>query len=163
MKQENLKPRKKLLFICLGNICRSPAADGVMKRIVSEHGCETDFLIDSAGMGSWHVGQLPDSRMRACGARHGYRFDHRARQFSRADFHNFDLLVVMDNDNYRGVHNMASCEADCKKIVMLADYMRNHPGQHVIPDPYYGSERDFEFALELIEDACAGLFEEIKQ
>jgi len=154
------KPRR-LLFICLGNICRSPAADGVMRHIVMQHGCEAEFAIDSAGMGNWHVGQLPDSRMRACGARHGYKFDHRARQFSRADFSRFDLLIVMDHGNYRAVCNMARTEAEREKIVMLADYMHSHPGQTVIPDPYYGDTLDFEFALELIEDACNGLLEAI--
>ena len=157
-KRNNEKP-VKILFICLGNICRSPAADGVMRHLVKESGREADFVIDSAGTGGWHVGELPDSRMRACGARHGYKFDHRARQFSRDDFSDFDLLVVMDNGNYRVVSNMAHTDEEREKIVMLADYMRNHKGQTTIPDPYYGSDRDFEFALELIEDACQGLLD----
>lgn len=161
MEKENQKPRR-LLFICLGNICRSPAADGVMHQLVKAASIDSEFEIDSAGMGDWHVGQLPDSRMRACGARHGYKFDHRARQFSRSDFQHFDLLIVMDNGNYRGVSSMAHNDADRSKIVMLADYLRHHPGQTVIPDPYYGGTADFEFALELIEDACQGLLEEIR-
>lgn len=160
MEQINEKPRR-LLFICLGNICRSPAADGVMHHLVEKIGRGTEFEIDSAGMGDWHIGQLPDSRMRACGARHGYKFAHRARQFSRADFSRFDLLIVMDNGNYRGVCSMARTETEKEKIVMLADYLRSHPGQSVIPDPYYGDTQDFEFALELIKDACGGLLEAI--
>ena len=87
---------KKILFICLGNICRSPAADGIMRHLVAERGLDDEFLIDSAGIGSWHVGQLPDRRMRQCGQRHGYNFDHRARQFSSKDFARFDYIAVMD-------------------------------------------------------------------
>lgn len=161
MEKESKKTRR-LLFICLGNICRSPAADGVMHKLVKDAGIDNEFEIDSAGMGDWHIGQLPDSRMRACGARHGYKFDHHARQFSRSDFQHFDLLIVMDNSNYRGVSSMAHSDEEHNKIVMLADYLRHHPGQTVIPDPYYGGTSDFEFALELIEDACEGLLEDIK-
>ena len=84
---------KRLLFICLGNICRSPAAEGVMKYIVEREGRDSEFYIDSAGIGGWHVGQLPDYRMRQCGQRHGYVFDHRARQFSSKDFDRFDYIM----------------------------------------------------------------------
>ena len=92
-----------VLFICLGNICRSPAAEGIMKSLVEKAGLSDEFEIDSAGIGSWHVGQLPDSRMRKCGAEHGYRFDSHARQFQRSDFKRFDTIVVMDNENYRAM------------------------------------------------------------
>ena len=85
--------KKKILFVCLGNICRSPAAEGIMKHIVKEEGREDDFFIDSAGIGPWHVGELPDSRMRRHGAAHGYNFNSRARQISRKDFNDFDLIV----------------------------------------------------------------------
>ena len=96
-----------LLFICLGNICRSPAAEGVMKHIVEREGCDADFLIDSAGIGGWHVGQLPDSRMRRRGAARGYDFCSRARQFSAADFQRFDMILVMDRENYYDVKRLA--------------------------------------------------------
>ena len=152
---------KKILFICLGNICRSPAADGIMRHLVSERGLDDEFLIDSAGIGSWHVGQLPDSRMRQCGERHGYTFDHRARQFSSRDFDRFDLIAVMDQENYHDVARQATSPADLKKIIRMSDYLRYHPGQKTVPDPYYGSQRDFEFALELLEDACEGLLDEL--
>ena len=85
--------KKKILFVCLGNICRSPAAEGIMKHIVKEEGREDDFFIDSAGIGPWHVGELPDSRMRRHGAAHGYNFNSRARQICRQDFKAFDLIV----------------------------------------------------------------------
>lgn len=152
---------KKILFICLGNICRSPAANGIMKHLVAERGLDDEFLIDSAGIGSWHVGQLPDYRMRKCGERHGYTFNHRARQFSSKDFDRFDLIAVMDQENYHDVARQANSQADLAKIIRMSDYLRHHPGQKTVPDPYYGDTRDFEFALELLEDACAGLLEEL--
>ena len=153
--------KQRLLFICLGNICRSPAADGIMHHLVEARGLTDDFYIDSAGIGSWHVGQLPDYRMRRCGERHGYVFDHRARQFSTADFDRFDLIAVMDHENYHDVARQARSAADRQKIIRMSDYLRHHPGQQTVPDPYYGDDRDFEFAVELLEDACEGLLDEL--
>lgn len=153
--------KQRLLFICLGNICRSPAADGIMHHLVEARGLTDDFYIDSAGIGSWHVGQLPDYRMRRCGERHGYVFDHRARQFSVADFDRFDLIAVMDHENYHDVARQARSAADRQKIIRMSDYLRHHPGQQTVPDPYYGDDRDFEFAVELLEDACEGLLDEL--
>lgn len=150
-----------LLFICLGNICRSPAAEGVMKHIVEREGREADFVIDSAGIGGWHVGQLPDHRMRRRGAARGYDFSSRARQFSAADFDHFDMILVMDRENYFDVTRLARTDADKQKVRMLVDYMTRHPGQQTIPDPYYGDTADFDFALDLIEDACEGLFKSL--
>ena len=112
-----------VLFICLGNICRSPAAEGIMKSLVEKAGLSEEFEIDSAGIGSWHVGQLPDSRMRKCGAEHGYRFDSHARQFQRSDFKRFDTIVVMDNENYRAITSMASSQADKDKVVRMTHIM----------------------------------------
>ena len=125
--------KKKILFICLGNICRSPAADGIMRHLVTERGLEDEFLIDSAGIGSWHVGQLPDRRMRKCGQRHGYNFDHRARQFSSKDFERFDYIAVMDQENYHDVARQANTPDDLKKIIRMSDYLRHHPGQKTVP------------------------------
>lgn len=153
--------KKRILFICLGNICRSPAADGIMKRLVSEAGLDDDFMIDSAGIGSWHVGQLPDHRMRRHGLLHGYTFDHRARQVSARDFDHFDYIAVMDQENYNDINRQARSETDRQKIIRLSDYLRHHPGQQTIPDPYYGNDRDFEYVIELLEDACATLLQEL--
>ena len=152
---------KRILFICLGNICRSPAADGIMRHLVSEQGLDDQFMIDSAGIGSWHVGQLPDRRMRRQGERHGYTFDHRARQFSAADFDRFDLVAVMDQENYHDVSRQARSDADRQKIIRMSDYLQHHPGQRTIPDPYYGSDKDFEYVIELLEDACSGLLQKL--
>ena len=97
---------KRLLFVCLGNICRSPAAHAVMEAMVAEAGLNDQIEVDSCGVGDWHVGQLPDSRMRRHGARRGYRVDHHARQFSAADFDRFDYIIVMDEGRIveRGRH-----------------------------------------------------------
>lgn len=110
----NITPKHRLLFICLGNICRSPAAEGVMKAKVHAAKLDDKFFIDSAGIGDWHVGQLPDSRMRECGARRGYRLDSRARQIRQSDFDDFDLLLVMDRENYRIITSKAPDEESRK-------------------------------------------------
>lgn len=149
--------KKKILFICLGNICRSPAAEGVMRELVHHAGRDDEFEIDSAGIGGWHVGQLPDNRMRNHGAQRGYKFDSRARQFSKNDFSHFDYILVMDHDNFRAVSAMAPTPADQIKVRMLTDYLQHHPNASVVPDPYYGGPEDFDYALDLIEDACQGL------
>lgn len=152
-----------VLFICLGNICRSPAAEGIMKSLVEKERMSDDFFIDSAAIGSWHIGQLPDSRMRKCGAEHGYRFDSHARQFQKSDFQHFDLIVVMDNENYRAITSMASSQADKDKVVRIADYLTHHREYTTVPDPYYGDYSDFELVIELLEDACQGLLDSIKE
>lgn len=132
-----------------------------MKALVDKAGRSNDFFIDSAGIGDWHVGQLPDARMRRRGALRGYRLDSRARQIRRSDFADFDLILVMDNTNFTTVSSMAPDENGRKKVVMLADYLTGHKNVKAVPDPYYGDEADFDYALDLIEDACAGLLHEL--
>ena len=154
--------KKRLLFICLGNICRSPAAEGVMKAIVQSEWKDDEYEIDSAGIGSWHVGDLPDRRMRQCGAKRGYDFNSRARQFKVADFDRFDYIFVMDRENEYDVCSMARSESDKQKVRRLVDYLVTNKGAATIPDPYYGNERDFEYALDLIEDACRGVFDRLQ-
>lgn len=156
----NITPKHRLLFICLGNICRSPAAEGVMKAKVQAAKLDDKFFIDSAGIGDWHVGQLPDSRMRERGARRGYRLDSRARQIRQSDFDDFDLLLVMDRENYRIITSKAPDEESRKKVHMLTDYLQEHKNTDIVPDPYYGDLSDFDYALDLIEDACDGLLEQ---
>lgn len=132
-----------------------------MKKMINEAGRSDEIFVDSAGIGSWHIGQLPDSRMRQCGQRRGYNFNSRARQFSRADFQLFDLIIVMDHDNYRTITSMANNEEDKAKVHLLTEWMTWHKSATTVPDPYYGDERDFNYALDLIEDGCAGLLETI--
>ena len=152
-----------ILFVCLGNICRSPAAQGVMQRLADESGLTHRIFLDSAGFGSWHVGDLPDIRMRRKGKEHGYQFDHRARVIDKqTDFKKFDKILVMDRSNYSDALNLAPTEQAKDKIEYLASYMTRHPGQSDIPDPYYGTEKDFEKVIELLEDACTGLLTKLK-
>ncbi len=148
-----------ILFICLGNICRSPAAEGIMKSLVEQAGRSDEFYIDSAAIGSWHIGQLPDSRMRKCGAEHGYHFDSHARQFQKSDFDRFDTIAVMDNENYRAITSMASSQAEKNKVVRIADFLTEHREYTSVPDPYYGDYSDFELVIELLEDACQELLD----
>ncbi len=152
-----------VLFICLGNICRSPAAEGIMKSLVEKEGLSDEFYIDSAAIGSWHIGQLPDSRMRKCGAEHGYRFDSHARQFQKSDFDRFDTIVVMDNENYRAITSQVSSQAEKDKVVRIADFLTTHREYTTVPDPYYGDYSDFELVIELLEDACQGLLKDLTE
>lgn len=160
-----MTPHKKhsILFVCLGNICRSPAAEGIMQAIVEREGRAADFLIASAGIGSWHVGQLPDRRMRSHGAAHGYDFCSRARQISPADLSRFDLVVTMDEENRRDVLRLAATEEERRRVVRMADYFARHPGQTDVPDPYYGGPRGFDHVIELLEHACQTLFERLTE
>lgn len=150
----------KILFVCLGNICRSPAAEGVMKSMLRENG--TDIFVDSAGIGPWHVGELPDRRMRECGARRGYIFNSRARQVCKDDFKLFDIIVAMDNDNVRALKSIARGNDEERKIVCMSEFLTTHRQYNTVPDPYYGTESDFDLALDLIEDGCRGLLKQLK-
>lgn len=152
--------KHKILFICLGNICRSPAAEGIMQHLVDSHGLSANFLIDSAGIGSWHVGQLPDSRMRRHGLRHGYDFSSRARQFTTDDFSRFDLIVTMDEENYDTITARARTADEERKVVRMASYLSRRQASS-IPDPYYGGDQGFEHVITLLEDACQGLLDSI--
>lgn len=152
----------RLLFVCLGNICRSPAAHAVMEYMVANEGLTDKIMVDSCGVGNWHVGDLPDSRMRRHGALRGYRVDHHARQFSQSDFGKFDRILVMDQGNYRAIISMARNANEVNKVVSLGNYLAPRCGYSTVPDPYYGGDRDFELALDLIEQGCRNLLDEIK-
>ena len=128
MTTTNITRKHRLLFICLGNICRSPAAEGVMKAKVHAATLDEQFFIDSAGIGNWHAGQLPDSRMRERGARRGYRLDSRARQIRQTDFDDFDLLLVMDRENYRTVTSKAPDEEAVRRCVCSPIIYKNIKG-----------------------------------
>ncbi|MBR0023000.1 MAG: low molecular weight phosphotyrosine protein phosphatase [Muribaculaceae bacterium] len=154
--------KTKILFICLGNICRSPAAEGVMQRLVEEHGLGDCFEIDSAGTYSGHHGQLPDPRMRRHASRRGYNLTHRARPIESDDFDYFDIIVAMDEGNRRNLMQLASSPQQQAKIVMMGDYivkLRAH--YDYVPDPYYEGAEGFELALDLLEDACGNLLNDI--
>lgn len=152
----------KVLFVCLGNICRSPAAEGVLQRLVEERKLSRRFEIDSAGTYSGHRGQLPDPRMRRHASRRGYNLTHRARPITIDDFEDFDIIVAMDESNRRTLMHLAASPEQQAKIVMMGDYivkLRAH--YDYVPDPYYEGAEGFELVLDLLEDACSNLLEEI--
>lgn len=150
--------KKKILFVCLGNICRSVAAEEVFRHTVAEAGRADEFELDSAGLIDYHQGELADPRMRSHAARRGYKLTHRSRPVVAADFSRFDLIIGMDAANLRGLRALARTEAEEKKIRLMADYLIEHADTHV-PDPYYGDADDFEHVLDLLEDASRGLLD----
>lgn len=150
----------KVLFVCLGNICRSPAAHGVFQHIVSEEGKEDLFEIDSAGTYRGHSGELPDSRMRAHAARRGYNLTHRARPVNADDFETFDIILAMDDRNLHHLKQMAPTIEAENKIHRMVEFC--HKYMHdCVPDPYYSGAEGFELVLDLLEDACRNLYEEL--
>jgi len=150
-----------LLFVCLGNICRSPAAQGVMQRLVDERGLTDRFYIDSAGMGGWHVGDLPDKRMRVHARSRGYELTHRARKVQSRDFDDFDLIVGMDASNVDELRDLSATIEQQDKVVMMGDYIRQYPHYDHVPDPYYEGSEGFELVLDLLEDSCENLLDRI--
>ncbi|MBR1625784.1 MAG: low molecular weight phosphotyrosine protein phosphatase [Bacteroidales bacterium] len=147
--------KTSVLFVCLGNICRSPAAEGILKQMAKQKGILQNLLIDSAGIGSWHAGQLPDRRMRICGEKNGYDFSSVARQLNKRDFERFDYIIVMDEDNYRDVRLRCPNSEYLKKIHKIKEYFTKYKNYQTVPDPYYGSMDDFQLAINLLEDACS--------
>ena len=153
----NYNKKYKILFVCLGNICRSSAAEGVMRRLAEEAGRAAEYEIDSAGILSVHRGELPDPRMRAHAARRGYELVHRSRPVTTDDFFDFDLIVGMDARNMDDLRERAPSPAEWDKLRLMTDFCTRHPHADHVPDPYYGGAEGFEYVLDLLEDACAGL------
>lgn len=148
-----------VLFVCLGNICRSPAADGIMRAVVGSHDAGARWTVDSAGTGGWHVGDLPDRRMRIHARRRGYELDHVCRQVRVADFDNFDLIIGMDSANVRDLKRLApTLEAEAKVAAMI-DFVDPAMGHDCVPDPYYDGAEGFENVLTLLENGCANLYD----
>ena len=150
-----------VLFVCLGNICRSPAAQAVMQRLVDERGLTDRFYIDSAGIGAWHIGDLPDKRMRVHARPRGYELTHRARKVQASDFEDFDLIVGMDAGNVDDLRYKAATIEQQDKVVMMGKYIRQYPNYDYVPDPYYEGSEGFELVLDLLEDACDNLLNRI--
>lgn len=152
---------KKILFVCLGNICRSPAAETILKEQIKKLDLQDEIEVDSAGIGAWHVGQLPDRRMRDVGAKYGYVINSRARQVKREDFAKFDFIIGMDRQNVAELKALAKNPHEKGKILCLGDYICQHLRYHEVPDPYYGDESDFHLVISLLEDACQALLNDV--
>lgn len=157
------KDTVRVLFVCLGNICRSPAAEGVLRDIVETEGTASRWEIDSAGIGAWHTGQLPDRRMRVHGNRRGYDFCHHARQVRTSDFDDFDLIIGMDAQNIADLRELAPTPEAMDKIVPMSAFFsrgsRATRGYDYVPDPYYEGAEGFELVLDMLQDACRNLYD----
>ncbi|MEY2984230.1 MAG: hypothetical protein RLZZ568_847 [Cyanobacteriota bacterium] len=149
----------KILFVCLGNICRSPAAENIMNHHIAAAGLTTVIECDSAGTSHYHLGSPPDRRMADSLKKRGYRVSGRARQFHPKDFAEFDLILAMDRDNYREILSHDGQGQYNHKVKMMCDYARNFRDPEV-PDPYYGGQAGFDHVIDLLEDACRHLLAE---
>ena len=155
------KDKIRVLFVCLGNICRSPAAEGVMRAIVEERGDASRWEIDSAGTGNYHIGDLPDHRMRVHARRRGYELTHRCRQVCESDFDDFDLIIGMDASNLRNLHAVAPTPEAEAKIVGMGEFFDIATRYDYVPDPYYEGAEGFELVLDLLESGCNRLYDSL--
>lgn len=150
----------KLLFVCLGNICRSPSAENIMNHLIKEAGLSDKIVCDSAGTSAYHLDSAPDRRMYAAATARGLQLVGRARKFIPLDFERFDLILAMDRENYQDI---IYCDAQRKyqdKIKMMCSFATEHSDREV-PDPYYGGEEGFKYVIDLLFDSCAGLLDYI--
>ncbi len=152
----------RVLFVCLGNICRSPAAEIIFRAAVERAGLADSFEVDSCGTASYHIGQKPDRRMLAALERAGYAWGgHRARSFSRADFSRFDLIIPQDASNEEDILALSRQEADAARVKPMRCWFPEGCRESGVPDPYYGGESAFDAVVSLLEQACARLLAEL--
>ncbi len=151
---------KSILFVCLGNICRSPTAEGIMQKYVDDANLNKQIRIESAGCYNYHEGELPDGRMRKHASARGYELTSRSRPVITEDFEQFDLIIGMDDSNISDLIKKAPSPEAQKKIKRMTDYSTEHSLDHV-PDPYYGGADGFDLVIDLLEDACSGLLKSI--
>ena len=150
----------KLLFVCLGNICRSPSAENIMNHLIEQAGLTESIICDSAGTGGYHIGSPPDRRMAAAAARRGIRLKGQARQFQRSDFEEFDLILAMDKENYRDILSLDRGGKYRDKVRLMCDFASHH-SEREVPDPYYGGSEGFNIVIDLLLDACEGLLQHV--
>jgi low molecular weight protein-tyrosine phosphatase len=151
----------RLLFVCMGNICRSPTAEGVMRGLLREEGLEAVVQVDSAGTGAWHLGDPPDARATAAARARGVTLGGEARQITAADFDDYDLILAADRANLRDLRTLLPAEARAR-LHLLREFDPAADGDLDVPDPYYGGDDGFEHGLDLVEAACRGLLDELR-
>jgi len=152
----------KVLFVCLGNICRSPSAEAIFRGYVEKKGLGDAFEIDSAGTSGYHQGEPADARMRRHASKRGYQLTSLSRKFDpNSDFDHFDIIIAMDRDNLHDLQQMARNKEDEEKLVLMTDFCTVFDYNYV-PDPYYGGEQGFELVIDLLEDASSGLYSHLK-
>ena len=153
----------RVCFVCLGNICRSPTAEAVMRHLVAQEGLGDRIEVDSAGTGDWHVGDPPDRRARAVGAKRGIPLSGTARQFTAADFSGYDHVIAMDRANRDELLRMAGTPADRGKVRLLRSFDASAPPDADVPDPYYGGPGGFDEVFDICERACRGLLDHLRR
>jgi len=152
----------RILFVCLGNICRSPTAEGVMRALVRDAGLEHRIELDSAGTGSWHIDEPPDARATTAARERGVELEGRARQVEPSDFAAFDLIVAMDRSNLADLRHLAPDDTARAKVRLLRDFDPDIDGQADVPDPYHGGSRGFEHVFDIVHRSCAALLAELR-
>ena len=155
----------KVLFVCLGNICRSPAGEAIFLKIISDKRIQDEFIVDSAGTGSWHIGKKADSRMRFAAKQRGIFIKSTARQINQSDFDKFDFILTMDNSNFKNVlalKNRRSLNGNCK-IIKMQSFASRFKIYEEVPDPYFGGDDGFDNVLDILEDSVGGFLKSIHQ
>lgn len=154
--------KQRILFVCLGNICRSPAAEAMLNMLIEREGLQDRVVVDSAGTYGGHSGERSDVRMRRAAEARGIEMTHRARQVREEDFDRFDRIIAMDDNNYEVLFRLAPNREAGQKIYRFREYLRHHADWSYIPDPYYEGHEGFELVLDLLEDGCATLLDELR-
>jgi protein-tyrosine phosphatase len=152
---------KRVLFVCLGNICRSPTGEGLLRHVLAERGLDGQIEVDSAGTGGWHVGDAPDARMTRAAAARGYRLGGAARQVAAEDFRRFDLVVAMDRQNLADLEAIAPPPEERRAELRLFSSFLAAGAPEDVPDPYYGGDAGFERVLDLVEEGCAAIVDHL--
>jgi protein-tyrosine phosphatase len=154
----------RILFVCLGNICRSPTAEGVMRHVIDREGLDGEIEVDSAGTGGWHVGSPPDERATASAKKRGIALTGAARRFTAGDFSDFDLILAMDEQNRRDILALASDDESRAKVKLFREFDKEavESGDLDVPDPYYGGGDGFEHVLDMSERATLGLIADLR-
>jgi len=152
----------KIVFVCLGNICRSPTAEGIFQHLVNERGLDPYFYVDSAGTSAYHIGEPANSKSQKLANEHGIELRSRARQFEKNDLEEFDLIVAMDRENLANIKSLDGSKDYEEKIVLLRDFDPN-PGDGEVPDPYFGGMDGFQNVFDIVKRSCEALLDELEE
>lgn len=151
---------RSFLFVCLGNICRSPAGEGILLNLAKNRGCLEQLHVESCGTGDWHLGRLPDARMSRAAKKRGLSLTSRAQQFKQSFFDRFDYILAADQSVLEDLKLLSRAQEDRDKIFLMSRFSQKYRDQD-IPDPYYGGESGFEHVLDMLEDSCEGILDHV--